>query len=69
MSEHSWTVNMLKGPKDCLNMHHSILVIFFITFKENNSKNFAILVSETLRLFVNIMTPDDNYSLSVKANL
>ena len=29
MSEHLWTVNILKAPKDCLNVHESIFVIFF----------------------------------------
>ena len=29
VSEHLWTVNMLKGPKDCLILHGSIFVIFF----------------------------------------
>ena len=29
VSEHLWTVNMLKGPKDCLNLHSIIFVIFF----------------------------------------
>ena len=24
-----WTVKMLKGPKDCLNLHGSIFVILF----------------------------------------
>ena len=28
VSEHLWTVNMLKGPKDCLILHGSIFVIF-----------------------------------------
>ena len=28
-----------------------------------------IVVSETLRLFVNILAPDDKYTLSVKANV
>ena len=28
---------------------------------------FALVVSEILRLFVNILTPDDKHSLSVKA--
>ena len=27
--EHLWTVNMLKCPKDCSNLHGSIFVIFF----------------------------------------
>ena len=25
---HLWTVNILKGPKHCLNLHGSIFVIF-----------------------------------------
>ena len=29
MSEDLWTVNMLKGPKDCLNLHVSVFVIYF----------------------------------------
>ena len=29
VSEHLWTVNMLKGPKDWLNLHGRIFVIFF----------------------------------------
>ena len=29
VSEHLWMVNMLKGPKDCLNLNGSIFVIFF----------------------------------------
>ena len=29
MSEHLWKVNMLNGPKDCLNLQGSIFVIFF----------------------------------------
>ena len=29
VSGHLWTVNMLKGPKHCLNPHDSIFVILF----------------------------------------
>ena len=29
MSEHLCTVNMLRGPKDCLNQHGSIFVVIF----------------------------------------
>ena len=29
MSEHLWIVNMLKGPKDYLNLHGIILLILF----------------------------------------
>ena len=54
VSEYLWTVNNLKVPKHCINLNDSIFVISFNQ-------------SETLRLFVNIFTPDDMYSLSVKA--
>ena len=29
VSEHLWTVNMLKCPKDCINLHGCIFAIFF----------------------------------------
>ena len=29
VSEHLWTVNMLKGPKHCLNLDGSNFVMFF----------------------------------------
>ena len=41
VSEHLWTVNMLKGPKDCLNLHGSIFVIFLITLKGNQLEKFC----------------------------
>ena len=34
-----------------------------------SSKTSVLVVSEILRLFVNILTPDDKYSLSVKASV
>ena len=43
--------------------------IFWSLLKEISSKNSVSLVSEMLRLFVNILTPDDKYSLSVKARV
>ena len=33
VSENLWTVNMLKGPKHCLNLHGSNSVIFFEHYK------------------------------------
>ena len=53
---------MLKGPRDCLNLHGSIFVIFL-----DDSERSVLVVSEILRLFVNILTPDEKYSLSLKA--
>ena len=66
MSEHLWTVNVLKGPKDCLNFHSSIFVIFLVTLKRITSKNSVLVVPENLRLFVYKLTTDDKHSLSVK---
>ena len=68
LSEHLWKFNMLKGAKHCLNLHGSSFVIFF-DHSERTSvwKNSILVVSEFLRLFVNILTPSDEYSLSVKS--
>ena len=61
---------MLKGPKHCLNLDGSICLIFFDhSEKKISSKNSVLVVSEMLRLFVNILTPDDKYSLSLKASV
>ena len=67
MSEHLWTVNMLKGPKHCSKLHGSILLVFFKSlWKKICLKSSVFIVSEILRQFVKIVTPDDKYSLSVK---
>ena len=42
--------------------------IFWSLWKEISSKNSVLVVSYILRPFVNILTPDDKYSLSVKAS-
>ena len=67
--EHLWTVNMLKGLKDCLNMHASI---FFdncwLLWKKIGSKSSNLVVSENLSLFVNILRSDEKHSLSIKAS-
>ena len=69
-SEHLWTVNMLKGPKECLNMHGSIFVIIFDhSEKKIRPKISVLVVSEILWLFVKILTPDEKYSLSVKVRV
>ena len=69
MSEHLFKVNMLKCIKDCLNLHGSIFVIcLLVLLKKTSSKKSFLVVSDTLRVFVNILTPDDRYSLSVTAS-
>ena len=43
--------------------------IFLSLWKKFSSKNSVLVVSEIFRLFVNILTPDDKYFLSVKASV
>ena len=43
--------------------------IFLSLWKKITSKDFVLVVSEILGLFVNILTPDEEYSLSVKASV
>ena len=43
--------------------------IFWSLWKKINSKNFFLVVCEILTLLVNIVTPDDKYSVSVKASV
>ena len=43
--------------------------IFRSLWKKISSKNSVLVVVIILRLFVNILTPDDKYSLSVKASV
>ena len=43
--------------------------IFWSHWKEIRSNSSLLVVSEILRLFLNILTPDDKYSLSVKASV
>ena len=70
VAEHLWRINMLKGPKDYLNLHGSSFVIFFLSLlDQTSSKNFVLLVSEILRRSVNILVLDGKYSLSVKASV
>ena len=42
--------------------------IFWSLSKKITTKNSVLVVFEILRLFVNILTPNDKYSLSVKAS-
>ena len=43
--------------------------VFWSRWKEISSKNSLLVVSENLRLFVNILTPYEKYSLLVKATV
>ena len=46
-----------------------VCTIFWSFLDEITSENSVLVVSEILRLFVNILTPDDKYSLSVKTSV
>ena len=43
--------------------------LFRLLGKKISSRNSVLLLYEILRLFVYILTPDDKYSLSVKASV
>ena len=60
----------VKGTKTLLKSARQYFChIFWSLWKKISSKNSFLEVSEILRLFVNILTPDDKYSLSVKASV
>ena len=42
---------------------------FSSILKKISSKNYALVVSEIFRFFVNIMTPDIKFSLAVKVSV
>ena len=60
----------VKGSETLLKSAREKFRQIFSSFsKKISSKNAFSVVSEILRLFVNILTPDDKYSLSVKASV
>ena len=60
----------LKVSKNLLKSAQQYFSHIFLSFrKKSSSKNSVLVVSKILRLFVNILTPDDKYSLSVKASV
>ena len=68
LSELLSTVNMLNGPKDWLNFCGTIFVRFCDNSERKSTPKICVSVgSEILRQFVNILTPDYKYSLSVKS--
>ena len=60
----------VKGSESLLKSTRQYLChIFWSLWKEVSSKIYFLVVSENLRLFVNKMTPDAKFSLSVKASV
>ena len=59
----------VKGSETLLKtLRQNFFHIFWSRWKKINSKNSILVVFEILRLFVNILTPDDKYSLSATAS-
>ena len=54
---------MLKSAKHCWNLHDSILFGFSSLWENFSSKMSVLVESKTLRPFVKLLTPDNNYSL------
>ena len=60
----------VKGSETLLKSARRYFCHIFLSFwKKISSKNSFLVVPEILRLFVNILTPDDKYSLLVKASV
>ena len=60
----------VKGSKRLLKSARQYFCdILWSIWNEISSKRSVLVVSEILRLFVNILTPNDKYSLSVKASV
>ena len=60
----------VKGSEALLKSPPQLLCeIFWSLWKNFSSKNSVLVASEILRLFVNILTPNDKYSLSVKVSV
>ena len=68
VSEHWWTVNRLKGPKHWLSLQNNIFVIFLNIITENQFKKGCFSSIWNVKA-VNILTPHEKYSLSLKASI
>ena len=70
VSEHLWSLNMVKAPKHGLN-HHGIFFCHnsLSLWRKMSLKNSVFVLTGILRHFVNILTADEKCSLSVKASV
>ena len=69
VSEHPSTVNMLKGPKHCWNLHGSTFIRLFHHSKRNWVGKCLLVISEILELCLKTLTVDGKYSLNNRENL
>ena len=61
---------IISKSKNLLKSAQQYFSHIFLSFrKKSSSKNSVLVVSKILRLFVNILTPEDKSSLSVKGSL
>ena len=58
-----WAERLLRSARQ------DLCLIFWSLWEKVTSNNSDLVVSEILRLFVNILTPDEKYRLSVKASV
>ena len=59
----------VKGTKTPIKIAQHYFSLIFLTLWKKVSSKIFLGVSEILRLFVSKLTPDDKYSLSVKASV
>ena len=60
----------VKGSKTLLKSAQQYFChIFWPVWNKISSKKYVLVLSGILRIFVNIMTPHEKYSLSVKENV
>ena len=65
-----WDSQHVKGCERLLTSARQYFChIFWSLWKISSSRNSVLVVSKILRLLVNILIPDDKYSLSVKASV
>ena len=69
MSEHSWTVNKLRAQKHCSNLHNSTFSYFLMSLEGLKLEKSLLVVSEILSFFVNVLTNDEKYCLSVETSI
>ena len=60
----------VKEPERLLKSARQFLCHFFLSLRrKSDQKKYILVVSEILRLFFKILTPDEKYSISVKAGV
>ena len=62
--------NMVRGTKNCWNLNHTTFTIFIAHCEVNSfAENCFSVIWKVLKMFVNILTADDKFSLLNRDNL